>query len=84
MAVVSQVDRRTTPRQRESVLKLDINDEQLVTLRMLERFGWCLRFVRHRLFQEPLAAVYDPDHKTLAIIKPNGDLIENPPVDFRH
>lgn len=75
-------DRRHEAQLRESALKRGINDEQMDTLLTLERFGWTLRFVR-RSPLGPLAAVYDPEKHSLAIIEPDGSLNENPQLAFR-
>ena len=77
------LDRRHDQNFRESVLKRDINDDQLGTLETLERFGWSLKFVRNTP-AGPLAAVHDPDKHCLAVIEPDGQLNENSSVTFRH
>ena len=79
---IEALDRRHEELQRESALKHSINGEQLATLLTLERFGWSLRFVRKSKLG-PLAAVYDPDRRCLAIIEPDGCLNENPDLVFR-
>ena len=79
---IEALDRRHEELQRESALKRNINGEQLATLLTLERFGWSLRFVRKSKLG-PLAAVYDPDRRSLAIIEPDGSLNENPGLAFR-
>lgn len=76
------MNRRNDAFLRESALKRGINDDQMDTLATLERFGWTLKFVR-KSPRGPLAAVYDPDKHILAIIEPDGDLSENPQVEFR-
>jgi hypothetical protein len=68
--------------QRESALKRSINQDQFLTLRVLEGFGWTLKFVRKGK-AGPLAAVYDPEKHNLAIIEPDGTLNENPQLVFR-
>ena len=79
---IEALDRRQEEAQRESALKRGINEDQLLTLQVLERFGWTLRFVRKSKLG-PLAAVYDPDKRSLAIIEPDGVLNENPQLVFR-
>jgi hypothetical protein len=79
---IEALDRRQEEMQRESALKRNINVDQLLTLQVLERFGWTLRFVRKSKLG-PLAAVYDPEKHCLAIIEPDGVLNENPQLAFR-
>ena len=75
-------DRRHDHQQRESVLKLGINDEQLGTLMTLERFGWSVKFVRSTP-AGPVAVVRDPDKRRLAVIEPDGQLNESSSTIFR-
>ena len=79
---IEALDRRHEDLQRESALKRSINEDQLVTLVVLERFGWTLKFVR-KSKAGPLAAVYDPEKHCLAIIEPDGSLNEDPKTGFR-
>lgn len=76
------LERRQDHYLRESVLKRDINDDQLGTLETLERFGWTLKFVR-KTPAGPLAAVHDPDKRCLAVIEPDGQLNEKSIFNFR-
>jgi hypothetical protein len=79
---IEALDRRQEEFQRESALKRNINADQWMTLRVLEGFGWTLKFVR-KSKEGPLAAVYDPEHHRLAIIEPDGTLNEHPQIVFR-
>jgi hypothetical protein len=79
---IEALDRRYDAQLRESALERGINQEQMDTLVALERFGWKLRFVRKSPLG-PLAAVYDPERRSLAIIEPDGSLNENPQLAFR-
>ncbi len=79
---IEAMDRREELTQREHALKRNINEEQMCTLLTLERFGWTLRFVRKSPLG-PLAAVYDPEKRSLAIIEPDGRLNEQPHLVFR-
>ena len=79
---IEALDRRHEEFQRESALKRTINEDQMLTLQVLERFGWTLKFVR-KSKQGPLAAVYDPEKHALAIIEPDGTLNEHPQLVFR-
>jgi hypothetical protein len=79
---IEALDRRQEEMQRESALKRNINADQWMTLRVLEGFGWTLKFVR-KSKEGPLAAVYDPENHRLAIIEPDGTLNEHPQIVFR-
>jgi hypothetical protein len=79
---IEALDRRQEQIQRESALERSINQDQFLTLRVLEGFGWTLKFVR-KSKSGPLAAVYDPEKHLLAIIEPDGSLNENPQLAFR-
>jgi hypothetical protein len=63
--------------------KRKINAEQAETLQSLEMVGWSLRFVRTEGENTPLAAVYNPDKGSMAVIEPSGRLVENPKLRFR-
>jgi hypothetical protein len=79
---IEALDRRHEEMQRESALRHNINEDQMLTLRVLEGFGWSLKFVR-KSKTGPLAAVYDPEKHALAIIEPDGRLNEKPDLAFR-
>ena len=79
---IEAMDRRHEELQRETALKRNINADQWMTLRVLEGFGWTLKFVR-KSKEGPLAAVYDPEKHCLAIIEPDGTLNEKPQLVFR-
>jgi hypothetical protein len=65
-------------------LERHLNEDQLLTLRELERFGWELKFVRKRPFQPPIPVVFDGDRKKFAVLEPDGTLNEHPSIDIRH
>ena len=64
-------------------LRKELNEAQLHTLRDLERFGWELKFVRRPQFQESIPVVFDGERKTFAVIRPDGELDENPGFEIR-
>ena len=66
-----------------NALKRELRPAQQITLADLEGFGWELKFVRRPLFQEPVAVVFDPDHKRFAVLQEDGTLNENPGFDIR-
>jgi hypothetical protein len=64
-------------------LKRDLNDEQLLTLNELERFGWELKFVRKPPFQPSVPVVFDADRRQFAVLEPDGTLNESPGFTIR-
>jgi hypothetical protein len=70
-------ERRSGQRELSSVLKRQLNDAQLLTLRGLEGFGWELKFIRRKPFQEPIAVIFDGDRKQFAVLKSDGTLDES-------
>ena len=64
-------------------MRAQLNQDQQITLRDLERFGWELKFLRRPPFMEAIPVVFDADRKTFAVIKPDGTLDENPGFDIR-
>jgi hypothetical protein len=65
-------------------LKRELNEDQLATLAGLEHFGWELKFIRHKLFQDPIAVVFDSGQEKFAVLEADGRLNENPGFDIRH
>ena len=80
---ITTLDRRHENMLRETALKRGITESQLDTLMTLERFGWILKFVRKGA-GGPIAAVFDPEKRCLALIDPDGQLNEPPQAQFRH
>jgi hypothetical protein len=74
---ISLLERRHPHADSTSTLRHAINDEQRDALRVLERFGWTLKFVRRDAARGPVAWVYDPDQKRMAMIEPDGTLVED-------
>ena len=72
-------ERRSGYKELSSVLKRQLNDAQMMTLRGLEGFGWELKFIRRKPFQEPIAVIFDADRKKFAVLLPDGTLDENHP-----
>ncbi len=83
MAVVDLKERRRSAHASTSLLRAQLNEAQLLTLRELERFGWEIQFVRRPLFQDPVPVVVDGDRKTYAVLTPEGELDESPGFNMR-
>lgn len=64
-------------------LRAQLNEDQLIALSDLERFGWELKFVRHPMFQDILPVVFDPERDHFAVIRADGTLDEDPGFDIR-
>lgn len=77
-------ERRSGYKELSSVLKRQLNDAQLLTLRGLESFGWELKFIRRKPFQEPIAVIFDGDRKTFAVLEADGSLNESPSFEIRN
>jgi ribosomal protein S2 len=76
-------ERRRAKSQAAHEMERLLNDEQLYTLRELERFGWDLKFVRHPPFQPVVPIVFDPDRAKFAVLEADGTLNENPDFEIR-
>jgi hypothetical protein len=64
-------------------LRAQLNEDQLIALSDLERFGWELKFVRHPMFQDIVPVVFDPERDHFAVIRADGTLDEDPGFDIR-
>lgn len=76
-------ERRNDAPRNGAALRSHLNDEQVLTLRELERFGWELRFVRRPLFQDTVPVVIDGDRKSVSILKVDGSLEDEPDIPMR-
>ena len=64
-------------------LRAQLNEDQLMTLCDLERFGWELKFIRRPPFQDPIPVVIDGDRKSFSILRPDGSLDDHPDLKLR-
>lgn len=65
------------------MLRAQLNEDQLMTLCELERFGWELKFIRRPLFQDAIPVVIDGDRKTVSILRADGSLDDHPDLKLR-
>lgn len=79
----TEQERRKALKDLSSALKRELNEAQLGTLQGLEHFGWELKFVRRKPFQEPVAVVFDGDRKKFAVLEADGTLNESPGFEIR-
>lgn len=76
-------ERRQGKTAQSNALRQQLNEDQLMTLRSLENFGWELKFVRRPPFQEAIPVVFDGERKTFAVLRADGTLEENPDLHIR-
>lgn len=81
---MSDAERRKEALANQARLKRELNENQLATLNSLEHFGWELKFIRHKLFQDPIAVVFDGSREKFAVLQVDGTLNENPGFEIRH
>ncbi len=80
---ISLLERRHHQAPGSSALRYALNEAQREALSVLERFGWSLKFIRRDGQPLPQAWVYDPDHRRMAVLLPDGHLDENPVASVR-
>jgi hypothetical protein len=61
-----------------------LNEEQLLTLRQIERFGWRLAFVRRPVFQKPVPVVLTGQDEKIGVLEEDGRLNLNSDVKLRN
>ena len=76
-------ERRKNDAKPTLVLKRELNQDQLLALAELEKFGWELKFIRKPMFQQPIPIVFDSDRKHYAVLTADGTLDEKPGFDIR-
>lgn len=81
---MNEQERRNNQKMLSAELKRQLNSDQRMTLSELERYGWELKFIRRRPFQEPVPVVFDGDRKKFAVLRADGTLDENPGFEIRH
>jgi hypothetical protein len=80
---MSDQERRDKERAHSFTLKRQLNQEQMLTLRSLENFGWELKFIRHPPAEPPIAVVFDADRKKFAVLNQDGTLNEKSYLNIR-
>jgi hypothetical protein len=80
---VTASERRKTDAKHFIALKRELNQDQILALTELEKFGWELKFIRRPMFKDPIPVVFDSDRRHFAILKADGTLDENPGFDIR-
>ena len=80
---MTTAERRKNDAKPSVVLKRELNQEQLLALAELEKFGWELKFIRKPMFQQPIPVVFDSDRRHYAVLKADGTLDDKPDFDIR-
>ena len=60
-----------------------LNNDQLLSLRKLEGYGWTLYFIRRPMFQDVVPVVKSPDGKETAILMDDGELDTTTDIHIR-
>lgn len=81
--MVTTAERRRAEARPSSILKRELNEDQLLALAELEKFGWELKFIRKPMFQQPVPVVFDSDRRHYAVLRDDGTLDEKPGFDIR-
>ncbi len=61
-----------------------LNEDQMLSLRQMEGFGWHLMFIRRPLFQDPQVILGNADETILGTLSEDGDLDTDTDVPIRH
>lgn len=61
-----------------------LNEDQVLSLRQMESFGWQLAFVRRPLFQEHVAVVSNSDSTKFGVLEDDGSINTSPQFYIRH
>lgn len=78
------VERRSSPPAEPRSLRRGLTTEQKQTLALLEQVGWIIQFVRRVAPGQVIAGVMDPNKHTVAILYPDGRLVEDATRFARH
>lgn len=83
-AVARERERRERSKPIPFNLSEYLNEDQTLTLRQMESFGWQLAFIRRPLFQEPLVVVANADQTKFGVLEKDGSINMNAMFDLRH
>ena len=78
------VERRNWAPAEARSLKRGLSADQNATLNLLEQVGWLIRFVRRVAPGQVIAGVMDPNTHSVAILYPDGRLVEDATQFVRH
>ena len=77
------VERRKIDSVSSTELKRELNEDQLMTLRSLEQFGWQIKFIRRPPNQPKVAVVFDSASQCYGEIESDGTLNEKHDFNVR-
>lgn len=60
-----------------------LNEAQQDQLRVIEGFGWSLKFIRRPLFQDPIPIVMSPDGGSIGVLETDGRLNLDANIEIR-
>lgn len=60
-----------------------LNNAQLNTYHLLQRFGWHIKFIRRTMFQRIVCVLTNQQNTTLAVLEDDGFLNRKPDIPFR-
>ncbi len=78
-----KIERRSEGNQVPNRLNEVLNEEQLLALNNMEKFGWMLAFIRRPLFQDIVPVLSHSDSGKLGILEDDGALNLQLDIDFR-
>ncbi len=76
-------ERRKTDPSVTTEMEKQLNPAQLESWRMMQTFGWQLRFVRRPLFQQPVAVIVNKAGELHAVIEEDGKVNDKPDFKIR-
>lgn len=71
------VERRNSPPAETRLLKRSLSPAQKEKLAVLEQAGWLIQFVRRVAPRQVIAGVMEPNRHSIAILYPDGRLMED-------
>jgi len=61
-----------------------LNDDQQLSLRQMEGFGWQLAFIRRPLFQDTVVVVTNTDQSKFGVLELDGSINMDSMMELRH
>lgn len=75
---------RRTHDEARAALKLQLNEDQRISLAEIERYGWELRFIRHPPFAPAMPVVLDGEKKRFAVLEADGTINDHVELNIRN
>ncbi|SMF51643.1 hypothetical protein SAMN02745866_03281 [Alteromonadaceae bacterium Bs31] len=61
-----------------------LNQDQTLSLRQMESFGWQIAFIRRPLFQDPVVIVTNNDQSKYGVLEQDGSINVDAMITLRH